>query len=249
MSETLEAEIPGAEIPEPTWLYRVWGEADLLLYIGISKNFGRRWEQHAKKQPWWEEMKRLTADEWFGSRPEAKAAETAAIKAEHPKYNKKHNRQPQRTQSRPTAVTRTPLRPVRIPLRDYAPGTAPAGPRHPYLRTRTELLLADPALAESAVTELPEEGRRQARLRIDSWRLNDDITRTALRTLAGLQGFEQEDGMAAFAPQVRKIRASLMRLAEVSCFACDGKPPAGMACGECGTEGPSRFAGQRVGAA
>ncbi len=72
-------------------LYRIFGEADLLLYIGISKDFGRRWKEHAKKQPWWPEMRRLSVDEWFDLRSGAEAAETDAIKAEKPKYNKKHN--------------------------------------------------------------------------------------------------------------------------------------------------------------
>src|SRR3954453_14405675 len=70
-------------------LYRVFGENDLPLYISISNNFGRRWKQHAKQQPWWDEMRRLTVDEWFASRPEAELAEDAAIKAEKPKYNKR----------------------------------------------------------------------------------------------------------------------------------------------------------------
>jgi len=47
---------------ERTALYRIWGSADLLLYIGISKDFGARWKQHAKQQPWWDEMKRLRAE-------------------------------------------------------------------------------------------------------------------------------------------------------------------------------------------
>lgn len=79
---------------ERTALYRIWGDADLLLYIGVSKDFGNRWKQHAKQQPWWDEMKRLTADEWFDSREEAEAAERKAIKAERPKYNVTHNSPP-----------------------------------------------------------------------------------------------------------------------------------------------------------
>lgn len=75
---------------ERTALYRVWGAAGLLLYIGISKDFGGRWKRHAKQQPWWDEMKRLAADEWFDSREEAEAAEAVAIRAEKPKYNKQH---------------------------------------------------------------------------------------------------------------------------------------------------------------
>lgn len=78
------------ETPERTALYRIYGDEDLLIYIGISKDFGRRWKEHAKRQSWWGEMRRLAVDEWFDSRPEAEAAETAAIKAEKPKYNKRH---------------------------------------------------------------------------------------------------------------------------------------------------------------
>jgi predicted GIY-YIG superfamily endonuclease len=76
--------------PRQTALYRIWGDEDLLLYIGISDYFGRRWREHAKAQPWWDEMRRLTADEWYDRREDAEEAEAAAIKAEGPKYNKKH---------------------------------------------------------------------------------------------------------------------------------------------------------------
>jgi hypothetical protein len=74
-----------------TALYRIFGDADLLLYIGISDDFGIRWKAEARKFPWWDEHRRMTV-EWLDSRPEAEAAETAAIKAEKPKYNKQHNR-------------------------------------------------------------------------------------------------------------------------------------------------------------
>lgn len=43
-----------AVAPARTALYRIFGDADLLLYIGISKDFGTRWKQHAKAQPWWD---------------------------------------------------------------------------------------------------------------------------------------------------------------------------------------------------
>lgn len=73
-----------------TALYRVWGDADRLLYIGISDYFGVRWGKHAKAQPWWGEMRRLTVDAWYDRREDAEEAEAAAIKAEGPKYNKIH---------------------------------------------------------------------------------------------------------------------------------------------------------------
>ena len=81
MTETLET-----EIPEETALYRIFGgmRRGRLLYIGISKDFGKRWKQEAATFPWWDEKRRM-ATHWYPSRPEAAAAETAAIKAEHPK--------------------------------------------------------------------------------------------------------------------------------------------------------------------
>ncbi len=78
-------------LADGTALYRIWGEADLLLYIGISDEFGTRWKQHAKAQPWWGEMRRLTIDAWYASREQAEAEEVTAIKAEKPKYNVAHS--------------------------------------------------------------------------------------------------------------------------------------------------------------
>jgi excinuclease UvrABC nuclease subunit len=69
-----------------TALYRMYGAEDLLLYIGISKSFGIRWSAHARTQPWWPQAVRQTID-WYATWNEAKAAETAAIGAERPKYN------------------------------------------------------------------------------------------------------------------------------------------------------------------
>lgn len=95
---------------EPTALYRVFGDDGLLLYIGISNNFGNRWKRHAKVQPWWDEKRRLTVDEWFDSRREAEATETTATKAEKPKYNKTHGTCPPRPRRGDTgpATTATP---------------------------------------------------------------------------------------------------------------------------------------------
>jgi ribosome-binding protein aMBF1 (putative translation factor) len=75
---------------ERTALYRILGDADLLLYIGVSNDFGQRWKAHAKAQPWWDEMRRLSVDAWYDSRREAEAVEKAAIKTEGPKCNKVH---------------------------------------------------------------------------------------------------------------------------------------------------------------
>ena len=61
-----------------------------MLYIGINSDFGKRWKDHTRNQPWWDEHRRM-AVEWCSSRPEAEAAETAAIKAENPEYNVVHS--------------------------------------------------------------------------------------------------------------------------------------------------------------
>lgn len=82
--------------PERTALYRMFGAEDLLIYVGISKDFGRRWAQHAVVQPWYPEIQRQTVD-WYPSRDEAEAAEIAAIKVEQPKYNKQHALKPPRS--------------------------------------------------------------------------------------------------------------------------------------------------------
>lgn len=74
---------------ERTTLYRIFGENDLLLYVGISNDFGRRWEQEAKAFSWWDEHRQMSV-EWHPSRPEAEAAEVAAIETERPKYNIRH---------------------------------------------------------------------------------------------------------------------------------------------------------------
>lgn len=75
--------------PERTALYRIYDGDGLLLYIGISKDFGRRWKDEARDFSWWDEHRRMTVD-WYDSRKEAEAAETAAIKTEWPRYNKVH---------------------------------------------------------------------------------------------------------------------------------------------------------------
>ena len=38
--------------PDRTALYRIRGEADVLLYIGITNNVAIRWNGHQAVQPW-----------------------------------------------------------------------------------------------------------------------------------------------------------------------------------------------------
>ena len=112
MSETLEAEAPeDIEVPEETALYHIFGDADLLLYIGISKDFGKRWKDEARDFPWWGEKRSMTV-RWYASRPAAEAAEMAAIAAENPKHNKRRPPVPQMAPARPA-----PRLPVVCPSR------------------------------------------------------------------------------------------------------------------------------------
>ena len=74
---------------ERTALYWIRGEGDELLYVGMTGSLRERWNGHAARQPWWDELRSLTVD-WYGSRDEAEAAERSAIEAEAPKYNKKY---------------------------------------------------------------------------------------------------------------------------------------------------------------
>lgn len=97
--------------PEPTALYRLFGDGDVLLYIGISKTFGRRWHQHSRSQPWWPQVRRQSID-WYPGRDEALAAEADAIRAEYPRHNVAHARP--RPVSAPPRPAPTPV--IRLPV-------------------------------------------------------------------------------------------------------------------------------------
>lgn len=76
-----------------TALYRFYNGDDELLYIGISNDPDFRWKAHrygSARKGWPQEAARRTV-EWHNSRPLALKAEADAIKAEHPRYNGKHN--------------------------------------------------------------------------------------------------------------------------------------------------------------
>jgi hypothetical protein len=115
-------EASGVEVPEKTALYRICGEADLLLYIGITKSVPIRWNGHSIKQPWWNELRSLTV-EFYDSREEAEAAEEAAIRTERPKYNKRHNdgraERPAKAACQTVARIEQPKRPARLHAMRY----------------------------------------------------------------------------------------------------------------------------------
>lgn len=72
--------------PERTALYRFYSEGETLLYVGITKRLGHRWNEHAKQQPWWPLVDTQTV-KWHPSREAAKSAEDIAIATEDPVFN------------------------------------------------------------------------------------------------------------------------------------------------------------------
>lgn len=71
-------------------LYRFYAEDGSLLYIGITLNVASRFRDHAHGKPWWTSVHRIEL-EHYDDRDSVLVAETAAIRAEHPRYNVIHN--------------------------------------------------------------------------------------------------------------------------------------------------------------
>lgn len=74
----------------PNVLYRFFDKDKNLLYIGISKSFGNRFNQHAHISEWFAKANSVTI-EHYPNRASVETAEKKAIKSERPKYNKSHN--------------------------------------------------------------------------------------------------------------------------------------------------------------
>lgn len=73
---------------ERTALYRLFDADDRLLYVGITGNPKRRWQQHALySDEWWPQVASKTVA-WLDSRSEAEAAEKRVIQTEGPLYNR-----------------------------------------------------------------------------------------------------------------------------------------------------------------
>lgn len=70
-----------------TVLYRLYDEHDNLLYVGRTLDPRTRWKEHRTTMPWWPDVYRKHL-ELYDTGVEAGRAETAAIRAELPWYNK-----------------------------------------------------------------------------------------------------------------------------------------------------------------
>ncbi|CQR59266.1 GIY-YIG nuclease family protein [Streptomyces leeuwenhoekii] len=89
MNEETEATGPLPSQPAPgcTAVYRFYGAAGELLYVGITSDPKSRWRSHAGEKPWWHEVARKEVT-WFANRTEAGIAELHAIETEGPRYDR-----------------------------------------------------------------------------------------------------------------------------------------------------------------
>jgi excisionase family DNA binding protein len=86
MSPTL---IPDAEDMRPHDVYRVFAADGSLLYVGCSREVTERMYHHRLYSPFGHLIDTYTRES-FPTKPAARAAEVAAITAEHPLFNKQH---------------------------------------------------------------------------------------------------------------------------------------------------------------
>lgn len=86
------SEIEFTEAPKAafgaTALYRLYDADGVLLYVGVTGALKTRVGSHAKRKPWWPEVRRKTY-QLYPSRSEGDDAEDAAIDNEHPRYNRR----------------------------------------------------------------------------------------------------------------------------------------------------------------
>lgn len=74
-------------------LYRFFDENEVLLYVGISKNFGQRIKEHEKANRHWFQFQKRYELEFIDSR-EAIEIERRTIQIEKPLFNKTHSQTP-----------------------------------------------------------------------------------------------------------------------------------------------------------
>jgi predicted GIY-YIG superfamily endonuclease len=89
---------PGCGLPceerypiDPTNVYRMYNRYGCLLYVGMTRNAGERFEAHASSKSWWIEVAHIDVSHHV-TREMARVAELVAIRTEHPMYNKADRR-------------------------------------------------------------------------------------------------------------------------------------------------------------
>lgn len=76
----------GDKATSETAVYRLYDEANRLLYVGIGRNPMNRWAAHADQHAWWPNVKSFET-KWFPSREEAAAEERRALREDSPLHN------------------------------------------------------------------------------------------------------------------------------------------------------------------
>lgn len=104
----------------PHALYRFRDAAGQLLYIGITVDIAGRFPRHAAEKPWWRDVTRIDVEALPG-RAEALEAERAAIQAERPVHNVRHNG------DRPATASMPPRPPVEAFVGSYFLAPDPRG--------------------------------------------------------------------------------------------------------------------------
>jgi len=141
-----------------TAVYRLFGDADRLLYVGIAFDLSRRYMQHKKTKPWWPEVLRKEVC-WFETRRLAEAAEHTAIVSERPCYNVRGVEDPVRMPDLP----RVPVGPsdaVRKQQADALRKAAKADKRADAAKERTRAALRAAILEAASLGLGPAEIRR-----------------------------------------------------------------------------------------
>ncbi len=105
----------GATWYEEWWIYRVYDEADRLLYLGVTKDWERRRSEHSRA-PWWPEAHHITVTAYGADKAAAYDAEANAIVDERPLYN---GTERPRHPNKPLAVCTSPGCSLRMRWYDY----------------------------------------------------------------------------------------------------------------------------------
>lgn len=80
----------GRNVVKPVYLYRFYSKKGPLLYVGITDNFERRYQQHKATARWWDEQGHHEKKVYV-NRKWAEQAEREAIRTEQPVFNIRHN--------------------------------------------------------------------------------------------------------------------------------------------------------------
>ena len=72
------------------YVYRLYDADDRLLYVGCTRRFAKRLQEHMRDKEWAAQIDRWTISDPYPNRDEARAAEAAAIRDEAPRHNRVH---------------------------------------------------------------------------------------------------------------------------------------------------------------